>query len=303
MDATDVEIVKLLIRDCRISYQELSKKVGITRSAVKKRVDKLVNSNVVHKYIVRLSSEMTNMEYILAILDFTSPPNETNLQHVLSKNLSITQLSKSFDGRFCVFGVYFSAKELSELTSLLWGLQEIEDIKLYPKFMHNRGGTMELTSVHMKILRCLLEDARMSISDISARTGLTARRVTKSLDQMRQSEAVNFTIRLTENIADTGAEVVTKVNWNANSSTREIVMQWLEDEFRENYIAADPLATEPAIWISFTVNHVRDVEELTKRLLNSEFVTAVDSMILYPAVRFTDPRIRKLDQILSDAGY
>ena len=303
MDATDVEIVKLLIRDCRISYQELSKKVGITRSAVKKRVDKLVNTNVVHKYIVRLSSAMTNMEYILATLDFKSPPNETNLQHILSRNPSITQLSKSFNGRFCAFGVYFSDEELSEMTSLLWSLREIKEVKLYPKFMHNRGGTMKLTGVHMKILRCLLEDARMNISDISERTGLTARRVTKSLDQMRQSEAVIFTIRLTENIADTGAEVVTKVNWDTNSSTREIVMQWLEDEFRENYIAADPLATEPAIWISFTVNHIRDVEELTKRLLNSEFIIEVDSMILYPAVRFLDPRTRKLDQILTEAGY
>jgi DNA-binding Lrp family transcriptional regulator len=303
LDATDVEIVKLLIRDCRISFQELSKKIGITRSAVKKRVDKLVEFNVVYKFVARLSSAMTNMEYALAVLDFKSPPNEENLQQVLSKSPSITQFSKTFDGRFCVFGVYFSSDELSELTTLLWSLSDLRDVNLYPKFIHNRGGEMKLTGVHMKILRCLMEDARMSITDISDRTGLTARRVTKSLNQMKESEAVHFTIRLTENVADRGTEVVTKVVWDVNKTTRDEVMQYLENEFRENYIAADPLATEPTIWISFTVNHVRGVDDLTKRLLQSEFITSVDSMILYPEIRFSDPRTRKLDQVLTDAGY
>jgi DNA-binding Lrp family transcriptional regulator len=303
LDATDVEIVKLLIRDCRISFQELSKKIGITRSAVKKRVDKLVESNVVHKFIVRLSSAMTNMEYALAVLDFKSSPDEEYVQRVLGESPSITQVSKTFDSRFCVFGVYFSSDELSELATLLWSLSDLRDVKLYPKFIHNKGGVMKLTSVHMKILRCLMEDARMSISDISERTGLTARRVTKSLDQMKESEAVHFTIRLTENIADRGIEVATKVVWDVHKTTREEVMEYLEINFRENYIAADPLATEPTIWISFTLNHVREVDEITTKLLQSEFITSVDSMILYPAIRFTDPRTRKLDQVLSNAGY
>ena len=303
MDAIDVEIVKLLIRDCRISFQELSNKVGITRSAVKKRVDKLVESNVVHKFVTRLSSAITEMEYVLAILDFKSPPDEENLQLVLSKSISITQVSKTFDGRFCVFGVYFSSDELSEFTTLLWSLNDLRDVELYPKFIHDKGGVMKLTSVHMKILRCLIEDARMSISDISEKTGLTARRVAKSLEQMKESEAVHFTIRLTENIADRGTEVVTKVVWDVNKTTREEVLLYLKNEFRENYIAADPLATEPTIWISFTLNHVRGVEDITTRLLQSEFITYVDSMILYPATRFADPRTRKLDQVLTDAGF
>ena len=286
-----------------MSFQEISKRTGITRSAVKKRVDRLVESDVIHQFVVRLSPAMTNMEYAFAILDFDSSPNEESLLHTLESSPSITQVSETFDGRFCVFGVYFSTDELSELTSLLWSLENLKEVTLYPKFMVDRGGKMKLTGVHMKILRCLMNDARMSIGDISARTGLTARRVTKAMKQMREYRAIEFTIRLTENIGDRGTEVVTKVDWDVSKALLDDVMEWLKNEFSENYIAGDPLATEPSILIEFTVDRVRDVETISAKLRKSDYITSVESMLLYPAHRFSDPRTMKLDQILNEAGF
>jgi hypothetical protein len=51
------------------------------------------------------------------------------------------------------------------------------------------------------------------------------------------------------------------------------------------------------------VEHVRDVDLITERLLNSGFITSVESMILYPSTRFSDPRAIKLDQILTESGF
>jgi DNA-binding Lrp family transcriptional regulator len=303
LDAIELDIVKALIQDCRLSYQELSKRVGITRSAVKKRIDRLVETNVIHEYVVRLSSEMTKMEYAFAILEFESPPDENEVLKALSRSQSITQVSKTFDKRFVVFAVYFSIDELSDLTTLIWSLEGLKDVKLYPKFMVDRGGTMELTGVHKKILRALMKNARMSIADIAKETGLTSRRVTKALGQMRDSGAVRFTIRLTENVGEKGTEVVTTVGWDAKQISLDKVMQWLQDEFHENYIAGDPLATEPIILVEFTVDHVRDVDTLSARLRKAEFITSVDSMLLFPSHRLSDPRARKLDEYLTEAGF
>ncbi|MHA2142532.1 MAG: winged helix-turn-helix transcriptional regulator [Candidatus Thorarchaeota archaeon] len=164
-------------------------------------MDKLVDSKAIHSFVVRLSLEMTNMEYAFAIIEFDSPPDDTNLLDILRDSPSITQVSKTFDGRYTVFAVFFSTDELSDLTTLLWSLKDLNDVNLYPKFKSHRGGKIELIGVHMRILRCLLEDARMSIADIAECTRLTARRVTKAVNQMRESEAITFTIRLTENVA------------------------------------------------------------------------------------------------------
>jgi DNA-binding Lrp family transcriptional regulator len=303
LDTIDLDIIKSLIEDCRISYQELSKRTGITRSAVKKRLDRLVESNVIHDFVVRLSSAMSNMEYAFTILKFESTPNEENLYEELSQSPSIYQVSKTFDGRYCVFAVYFSIDELSELTTFLWNIKDLKDIRLYPKLMVDRGGTMKFTGVHLRILRCLMKDARMSISNIARDTSLTTRKVTKALKQMRESGAVRFTIRVTENVGEKGTEVVTAVGWDTKQISLDEVMQWLKHEFRDNFIAGDPLATEPTILVEFTVNHVRDVDTLSARLRKSEFINSVDSMILYPSHRFSDSRAKKLDDYLTGAGF
>jgi DNA-binding Lrp family transcriptional regulator len=155
----------------------------------------------------------------------------------------------------------------------------------------------------MRILRTLLEDARMSIADIAKQTGLTSRRVSKALRQMQETSAARFTIRVTENVSDKSTEVVTAVGWDAQQKTLDEVIHWLETEFSENFIAADPLATEPTILVAFTVDHIRDVDTLTARLMESVFINSVESMILYPSHRFSDPRARKLDEILTAAGF
>ncbi|MHA2142531.1 MAG: hypothetical protein ACXADC_17855 [Candidatus Thorarchaeota archaeon] len=80
-------------------------------------------------------------------------------------------------------------------------------------------------------------------------------------------------------------------------------MQWLRDDFSENYITADALATEPTVLISFTVEYVRDVDLITERLLNSGFITSVESMILYPSTRFSDHRAIKPDLLIAESGF
>jgi DNA-binding Lrp family transcriptional regulator len=243
------------------------------------------------------------MEYIFAILEFNPVPDEADLYSKLGNCPLITQVSKTLDDKYAVFGVYFSNDELSDLTSLLWGLNNLEDVTLYAKFLRDKGSTMELTRPHMKILRCLIDDARMSISSISKLTGLTPRRISNAMIEMRESGAVVFTIRLTENVTTKGTEVVTAVGWDVNKTSLENMMHWLEKEFRENYIAADSLATEPTILVEFTVKNIQEVDKISQNLLKSEFVTNVDSMLLYPSKRFSDPRVMKLDQILSEAGF
>ena len=303
MDAIDIELIKLLIQDCRMSYRDLSDRVGISRTAVKKRIDNMVESNIIHKFTVRLSQSMTGMEYLLAILEFDSPLDEASLFSSLEESPLITQVSKTFDERFAVFGVYFTNDDLSGLTTMFWGLKNIKDVKLFPKFLRDKGGKIELTRVHMMILRCLMEDARLSVSSISELTGLTPRKVTSAMTQMRKSRAVVFTIRLTENVTSKGTEVVTVVGWDVKKTSLDEMKHYLQNEFRENYIAADPLATEPTILVEFTVMNIQDIEKISQILQESGFVTSVESLLLYPTKRFSDPRVRKLDAILSEAGY
>ena len=61
MDELDKQIFSLLLLNCRTSYRDIGKKVGLTVSAVKKRVDNLENSGFIDRYLIALSPDKINV--------------------------------------------------------------------------------------------------------------------------------------------------------------------------------------------------------------------------------------------------
>ncbi|GGB39022.1 AsnC family transcriptional regulator [Lentibacillus populi] len=56
-DELDKKIIEELIQDGRLSYVELAEKVGISRVAVKERIDNLKKDGVIEKFTVVINSE------------------------------------------------------------------------------------------------------------------------------------------------------------------------------------------------------------------------------------------------------
>jgi DNA-binding Lrp family transcriptional regulator len=52
LDSTDLQIVRLLAGDCRTPYSNIASAIGITPSAAKERINKMVSSGVIESFIV-----------------------------------------------------------------------------------------------------------------------------------------------------------------------------------------------------------------------------------------------------------
>ena len=52
MDRIDLQIMRLLARDSRTHYNNIASAVGITPSAAKERINKMVSSGVIESFIV-----------------------------------------------------------------------------------------------------------------------------------------------------------------------------------------------------------------------------------------------------------
>jgi DNA-binding Lrp family transcriptional regulator len=59
VDQIDEQIVRHLVADAKASYPQLGKQVGLSASAVKRRVDRLVVSGVIARFTIKLNSELT----------------------------------------------------------------------------------------------------------------------------------------------------------------------------------------------------------------------------------------------------
>jgi DNA-binding Lrp family transcriptional regulator len=55
IDGTDIEIMELLTKDCRLSYREIALTLGITTNTVKRRIKNLVSRRVIEDFLVRVN--------------------------------------------------------------------------------------------------------------------------------------------------------------------------------------------------------------------------------------------------------
>jgi DNA-binding Lrp family transcriptional regulator len=55
LDRTDLQIISLLARDSGTAYRNIASAVGITPSAAKERINKMVSNGVIQSYIVLIN--------------------------------------------------------------------------------------------------------------------------------------------------------------------------------------------------------------------------------------------------------
>ncbi|MHA1480776.1 MAG: Lrp/AsnC family transcriptional regulator, partial [Candidatus Thorarchaeota archaeon] len=64
----DKTIIQELREICRVSFETLARQCGITANAVKRRVNKLVEVGVIEKFVINLSLEMMNGQYLIGMV-------------------------------------------------------------------------------------------------------------------------------------------------------------------------------------------------------------------------------------------
>ena len=206
MDSVDRKIVDFLAINCRISLQELSKRTGVSAYEVKKRIDVLLNTDLIHNFTTLLSPLITNEELSIAILEFNIVPKEKEILKVLASNPSVWKFYRALEDKYVIFSFYFEQDELSKLAWMLRSLPGIGYVEMFSRFSRYWGGKLELTDVHKQILRCLIKDARMSVANIAKMTGLETNTVIDSINLMRESETVLLTINASDYMKESKIE-------------------------------------------------------------------------------------------------
>jgi DNA-binding Lrp family transcriptional regulator len=303
MDIVDRIILERLKINCRTSLQEFSRLTGISANEVKKRVEGLVTTGIIKGFNVIPSPLMTNEDTVISILEFDSEPHEKKLLNDLRNSPSVAKVSRLLDGRYIVIGTYFMPQELTTLTLLLRNLEAIKQVEMYSRFRNYWGGEIVLTNSHKEILRCLVSNPRIPISDIAQETSLPSDTIKKIIDEMRESEAVLFTIDASNEVDEGSIEVLAKVQWNVGKTSHEHVLGWLQQNFANSYLGEYVSAVEPTLFFNFSVNHVQEVEIIVRKVRESGLISTIEPLILFPGANYPDPRQRRLNELLIETGF
>jgi DNA-binding Lrp family transcriptional regulator len=303
LDQIDKNILLALDSNCRLSYQAIAENLGMTANAVRKRIERLLETGVIEEFSVVLKSAMMKSEYLIALILTDGSEDEAKFIELMGSNLHVIQVGQlvTHTGRaYLVQCEYIGAESLQNLGSFLRTLEPVTDVELHT-ILIQRGKTFEMKKLHLRILKYLLEDARMQVTEISERAGLTARRVSRAIQEMQESDALWFATRWNLSLGG-NTEFYLKINYNEGSE-REEIERWLRTSFPLEYWYSFFSVLQPVLFAKFVTAHFREAEEIARNVKLAPFTKSVDVWLSYPVIKFPRLGRRKLEEMISGAGF
>ncbi|MHA2141619.1 MAG: winged helix-turn-helix transcriptional regulator [Candidatus Thorarchaeota archaeon] len=298
LDAIDRSIILDMRKNCRITFRTLAEKNGISSNAIRKRVDKLLELGVIQRFLVQLSHATAELDVLFGLLYTDKSIDDDKFADLVFQHPSVIRVHFDSFGSCVVFAEYSGAVHLNELSSFLRGLESVTNAEFH-QLPVVRGQKVALSKLQLRVLAPLLDDPRMSISDISQRTGLTARRVRRAVDDLIEGGGIEFTLSLNLSAAD-AVHVAFRVQWDFRTISPDETIEQLKREFPNEYWSASHSATEPLTWCNFLVDHSRDVEKIAAGIRRIPSATIETTILVYPPRKMRHLREQRLRELVSE---
>ena len=300
LDHIDKQILNTLGNDCRTPYREIAKSLGMSATAIKSRVDDMVASGVIIDFLVEFSPAMVGSEIAAFWLKTDATEDKEQLVSEIAANRGVMQITVIHGGDYLVFAEYTSSLELAVLAEAVRSNPHVVSTEMHT-VLSPRGKKTSLTNLQLRVLKALLKDARMLTSDIARETGLTVRLVRKTLRELKQSEAINFQLRLRLNVADR-VTFLLKLRWDPKQASREEIMDMITASYRDEFWETFPSATDPLLIAAATVDNINDVDTMTAKIRSYPGILYSEAFIYRPSYRYKSIRRLCLEEAVQAAG-
>ena len=292
--------MSILYANCRAPYRSIASTVGISANAVKTRVNKMVSKGIIQKFIVMVNPAIFGYEKQCFLI-------VRNIDKIITKEEEgyiFNQLSLLGDVRFYVrqlggdaifvLLVRPEAEDKIELISTLLKPATVEY-----RFAMINPPSMNISISDLKIIKCLLSNARMEIADIANEASVSPRTATRRIEKMQQNQMMDFRIiRDMSSMNLTGyIEFLLMVAVN-KSAYREIVEKMYRQ--MQEYLINIPLnisGSEAFIALFFCLN-IPTVDSIVTRVKSYDGVKGVELFITTRVAYHEELLIREINKKL-----
>lgn len=116
LDALDQKILQLLIKNARMSYSEIGQQVGVSRVAVKMRIQALEQRGIIEEYTTVINPQKISGAVSCYFEIETEPEALAQVTELLRQNETITQIYRvTGKNKLHVHAVAASQEELEQL--------------------------------------------------------------------------------------------------------------------------------------------------------------------------------------------
>ena len=305
MDLLDKSIILELMKNSRISCQELAEKFGSTRGVVRKRIKKLEEKGIIYEYSTWYSLAMVDAEFVFGQVKVSQQIGKEDLVRDLVQHPMIHAVIPVVTNDIVFHANVVGTDGLSELGTSIRRLDKVDEVELH-LINVDRGKKVDLKRIHMQVISALIENSRVSVAEVVRRTGLTPRRVKRALEEIISGGGIVFAIARNPALGS-GLSFYAKIRWDERMSDAPKIIERIEREFPvetwESYISA----SDSVLFTRFFVDHIKDVESVMNALSNFKKIKTLESLVFYPArissILTRDKLLKDIDKAGFDVCY
>ncbi|MDR4491628.1 MAG: winged helix-turn-helix transcriptional regulator [Candidatus Nitrosocosmicus sp.] len=192
IDNTDLAIMKELQRDSRMSSRKMSIVLGISYNTINNRIKKMIDQNIIDKFIVVLNHEIFGYKKLNLLISgiYLEGDNNSNIFRILSLAGHICEHYVCV-GQIHSFGLLIKdniEQKIEMLKKLIDGLTI-----LGVQEPRKTGIRLEkLKETDFKIIYCLVKDPRANVGDMSKHAKVTTKTVKRRLDTLITKNLIAF---------------------------------------------------------------------------------------------------------------
>ncbi|MHA2312471.1 MAG: winged helix-turn-helix transcriptional regulator [Candidatus Thorarchaeota archaeon] len=301
MDLLDKSIILELMTDSRVSCQELADRYGSSRGVVRKRINKLQERGVIQQYTAWYSLAMMEATFVLGHVRLSQQLSREEIVKQLDKHPLIHAVVPTATGDILFHSIVVGVDGLAELGSSIRKLDDVDDVELH-LIQSDRGRKVELKNIHLNVLAVLIENSRLSVAEISRRTGLSPRRIKKSLDEIVTDGGIVLAIARNPALGS-GVSFYMRIVWDEKKADVQNIMKHMEQTFPAEIWESYVSASDSVLFTRFSVEHIKEVERVSNAISQFEEVKALETLVIFPArISMIISRARLREDILN-AGF
>jgi DNA-binding Lrp family transcriptional regulator len=201
MDMTDIQILRILADNCRLSFRSIGEKLGITTNTVKRRVNNLVNNNVISKFMANVSPVYLGYSVVILLTIRLNKETHKKLEKKLA-DFGQVYFHVQGAGGLAVFGLA-TKKQNSQYTEVKQRrppiVQKIEEAikpaQVYNAFCSSKLSTsIVLKDIDLQMIRYLVSKPRATALSVASDLAVSQKTVIRRLERMRKYKVLEFGI-------------------------------------------------------------------------------------------------------------
>ncbi len=269
MDNLDIKILSRLLNNCRESDRQIGKEIGISGGSVRARIRKMEESQIIENFTLKVDPPVLGMGVLYIVV------TGQNIKEILKQ---ISLIGNPFFVVPCVGGVTVCgivAKEnLQEKIELAKNL--MRDLRVLSIFeAENPGFDSNMTKTDLEILEQLMKNPRQKIEEISNKTNLSTKTVTRCIEKFHENQGIQFTVvynptKIKDYIPHA---ILTWIDGDLQGTLNN-----LEKEFSESFLQIPFIAKNQIVLFMYSKD-IFSMDDLTHKVRTMKNVKSADLFI------------------------